>query len=293
MDKNETAEAPKIALRSVGALFGDTWKLYKTRWQVLVEIVLLPTLVIALGYVLLGIGAGLGHWLMVLGGLIVFVGYIVFVFSTLSVIYSIHNTTGVDASYQATIKWFWPFVWVVILEALAVMGGFVMLIIPGIWLSFALTLFSYAFVVERRRGIDALRQSKDYIKGYWWAVAGRVILLGLLFLAASIIIEIPALIIAGTAGRVFVTLVLTLFFVPYSMIYHYLIFQNLRERKPELADAPMPAGEQKGTGFIKAAAIVGLVVLVLLLCMIVVLVGSGALQHGAGSYHYMQGPFPQ
>ena len=49
----------------------------------------------------------------------------------------------------------------------------VMLIIPGIWLAFALVLRPYTLVLEKRKGIDALRQSKDYIKGYWWAVLGR------------------------------------------------------------------------------------------------------------------------
>ncbi len=274
MGKNDTADAPKISLRPVGSLFSDAWKLYKARWRMLVEIVLLPTLVVALGYVLLIVGASIGHWLMVLGGPILFIGYIIFIFSILPIIYSIHNATGVDASYAATIKWFCAFVWVVILEMLALLGGSVLLIIPGIWLGVALTFAVYVFVIEHRRGIDALRQSKDYVKGYWWAVLGRVILLSALFVVISVIIEIIVLILAGDTARVLAMLVMTLFFVPYSMIYHYLIFQNLRERKPELAEA-QPAPEKKGTGFIKTAAIVGLIFAVLAVCVLIVAIDSG------------------
>jgi hypothetical protein len=230
MDKNEmpsgNAGGAKMSLHSIGSLFRDSWKLYKERWRVLVEIVLLPTLVVTLGYVFLYLGLPFS----ILGGLIVFVGYIIFMFSVLPVIFSLHHTAGVDASYKATIGWFWPFVWVTILEIFAVLGGFIMLIIPGIWLAVGLMLMAYMFVIERRRGIDALRQSKDYIKGYWWAILGRVLLLGLIFLAATIIIEIPVMIIAGGAARILVTMVLTLFFIPFSVIYHYIIFENLRDR---------------------------------------------------------------
>ncbi len=256
-----------MSLHSIGSLFCDSWKLYKERWQVLVEIVLLPTLVVALGYVLLS----LGFPFSILGGLIVFIGYIIFVFSMLPVIFSLHHTAGVDASYKATIGWFWPFVWVTILEVFAVMGGFIILIIPGIWLGVALMLMMYVFVSEHRRGIDALRQSKDYIKGYWWAILGRVLLLGLMFFAAMVVIEIPVMIIAGNTARVLVTMLLTLFFVPFSIIYHYVIFENLRALKPEFADAQT----KKGTGFIKTSAIVGIVAPVLAVCALVIALGFG------------------
>ena len=137
------------------------------------------------------IALDLGTLFRVVGGLIVFVGWIAFVYSVLPLIYSIHQGAGVDASYKATIGWFWPFVWVVILQALAVMGAFVMLIIPGIWLGIALSFTAFIFVIEGRRGIDALRQSKDYVKGYWWAVLGRSLLLELVYLVALIVIRIP------------------------------------------------------------------------------------------------------
>ena len=227
----------------------------------------MPTLIVALGYVLLSLGSPFS----ILGGLIVFVGYIIFGFSMLPVIFSLHHTAGVDASYKATIGWFWPFVWVIILEILAVIGGSIMLIIPGIWLALALTFMTYVFVVEHRRGVDALRQSKDYIKGYWWAVLGRALLLGLIFLAATIIIEIPVMIIVGNAARVLVTMALMLFFTPFSVIYHYVLFENLRALKPDLAEMQT----KQGTGFITVSTVVGIVIPVLAICAFIVAMGFG------------------
>jgi len=168
-----------------------------------------------------------------------------------------------------------------------------MLIIPGIWLAFALSFMSYMFVIEHRRGLDALRQSKDYIKGYWWAVVGRTLLLGLLFVAASIVVQIPFGIVFGKTLSSVISMAMTLFFIPFSMIYHYFIFQNLRELKPALA------GEQpgKGSGFIKASAIVGVVVPALLILMAIILLGWGVSRiferadHGVPSPGYnMQQP---
>jgi hypothetical protein len=283
MDKNNVSNGgARLSLHSIGSLFHETWRMYKERWQVLVEIVLLPTLVILLGYVLFY----LGFPFSILGGLIVFIGYIVFAFSMLPLIFSLHHAAGVDASYKATIGWFWPFVWVIILEVLAVLGGSMMLIVPGIWLAVALMLVMYVFVVEHRRGVDVLRQSKDYIRGYWWAVLGRVFLLGLIFLIATIVIEIPVMIVAGNAARVLVTMAMALFFVPFSMIYHYVIFENLRELKPNLVEAQT----KRGTGFIKVSAIVGIVIPALAVCALIVALGFGIFHGLRGADRYASSP---
>lgn len=267
-NNNISSEQPKVALRSVESLFRETWAFYKERWQVLVEIALLPTLVTALGYVL----ANIGFPFSIIGGIVIFVGWIIFMFSVLPIIFSIHHGAGVDASYKATLGWFWPFVWLTILEVLAIVGASFMLIIPGIWMAFTLSFMAYVFVIERRHGLDALRQSKDYIKGYWWAVVGRSLLLCLLYVIAAMIIEVPFVVIGGNTTGNIVSMALALFFIPFAMIYHYFIFKNLRDLKPELA--AVQSG--KGRGFIKASAIVGLVAPMLLIIAVVFLVGAGA-----------------
>lgn len=268
MDTNRT---PKLALRPLDSLFSDAWKLYKERWSVLVEIALLPTLIVVLGTVLISLGLG---WISrALGALILVAGWITLVYTVLPIIYSIHNTTGVDASYKATIGWFWSYVWVAILAILAVLGSFVMLIIPGIWLATALSFTAYVFVTEKRRGVDALRQSKDYIKGYWWAVLGRALLLSLIYIVAIVIVQIPAVILGGRILSGIVSAVMELFFIPFSAIYSYMIFSDLRERKPELAGIET----KEGTGFIKASAIVGIIAPILFVILAIVLAGMGAM----------------
>jgi hypothetical protein len=253
---NNAGKGRKVSLNSVGSLWCDTWRQYQRQFSVLAEILLLPTLVMILGYVLLEIG-GL---FAALGVLVAFVGGVVLTYSVLPLIYAIHHGTGVDASYKATLSWFWPFIWVIILEGLAIMGGYFMLIIPGIWLMIALGLMRYVFVVENRRGIDALRQSKEYIKGYWWAFLGRVLLVGIATSAIVLIFDAPIAAIARhTAGSV-MALIISLIVGPFTAIYAYRIYQNLRELKPDVVTAERTGA---GTGFIKASAIVGLAGIVL------------------------------
>ena len=73
-----------MALHSIRSLFSEAWKRYTERWSVIMEIVLLPTLVLILGVVLIALD--LGTLFRVVGGLIVFVGWIAFVYSVLPLI---------------------------------------------------------------------------------------------------------------------------------------------------------------------------------------------------------------
>lgn len=208
-------------------------------------------------------------------------GFIILTFSVLPVIFSIHHGTGVDESYRATVRWFWPFIWLTVLELLVILGASMMLIIPGIWLAFALSLMAYTFVIEHRRGVDALRQSKDYIKGYWWPVTGRILLLGILLLVVTIVVQVPVTLLAGRAAGNLVSVVLSLFFIPFSAIYHYTIFQNLRERKPHLATAQT----KSGTGFITASAVVGIVIPTIIIILAIFGLATVLYTLGSEGYH--------
>lgn len=244
----------KLSLNSIGSLFSDTWSLYQERFTVLSEIVLLPALIMLLGYSL----RYLGFPFSVLGGLVLLVGIIIFIFSSLALVFSIHHNTGVDESYRQTTRFFWPYIWMGLLALFAVFGASVMLIIPGIWLAFALVLRPYTLVLEKRKGIDALRQSKDYIKGYWWAILGRTVLVVIIFAVLNIIINMPFALIGVPALGAVASMIVTILIVPFAVILYYKIYENLRTLKPDVAETPASHG-----GFIKVAAIVGLIVAII------------------------------
>jgi hypothetical protein len=80
---------------------------------------------------------------------------------------------------------------VIILTAVFVLLGLVCLIVPGVYLGVALYFSAQAVVAEDRSPVDALRRSRDLVRGQWWRVFG----IGIVF---SVMIGVlSALIAAG------------------------------------------------------------------------------------------------
>jgi hypothetical protein len=79
-------------------------------------------------------------------------------------------------SYAAVGRRFHSLLWLTLLYGLVLAVGFLLLIIPGIYLSIALIVAVPALVVEDVRGSKALRRSRDLVSGRWWATLGVVLL---------------------------------------------------------------------------------------------------------------------
>lgn len=110
------------------------------------------------------------------------------------------------------------YAWVSFIVALTVLGGFILLIIPGIvfavWFSFS----TYVFIAEGKKGKSAMVRSKELVKGYWWVIFGRLLVIGIL---GAIVSQIPFL------GY----LINLLFMMPLTLIYMYLLYEDLKRIK--------------------------------------------------------------
>lgn len=255
-----------LKLDRVGALFDEAWAMYKERFAPLARIVLLPALVTILGYTIADLHFPFSS---PLGGVILFIGWLLSVFNVLPLVISIQHNTDIDDSYRAALPLVLPFALVIILEAFAVLGGFIMLIVPGIWMIFAFSFVSYIFVIEHRRSFDALRQSADYIQGYWWAVLGRVVLMGIFVLMASAIVQWAIEPLGSGIANDIAAMLLSVLTTPFTTVFGYKLYQNLRTLKPELAGSDPSAADAaaKDVKFVKASVIVGVVGAVLLVAL--------------------------
>ncbi len=115
-----------------------------------------------------------------------------------------------------------PFFLVSLLTGLIIGLGFLFLIVPGIifavWFGFSI----YVVICEDKRGFKALSRSRELVKGHWWSVAKRVFAIMIITFSFSMGAQfIPYL------GQ-FAFMIL---FTPFSIIYNYLIYQNLKEMK--------------------------------------------------------------
>ncbi len=140
---------------------------------------------------------------------------------TLATIYLMHHRETNGDWYAAAkigVNRFLPYLGVVIPTAIVTFVGLILLIIPGIIVGVYLAFVSYIFVAEEKRGLEVLRRSRDLVRGHFWQVFGRMLLLGLLFA----VIAIPMSFIQ-VVGPVIISLILS----PISTIYFYYLYKSL------------------------------------------------------------------
>ena len=78
-----------------------------------------------------------------------------------------------------------------LIAAIGIAAGFVLLIIPGIYLAVKLYFVPQTVVIEGARRLDALRQSSDMVRGFWWRTFGLVVLINLAAALPALVITAP------------------------------------------------------------------------------------------------------
>ena len=270
-------------LEPVGKLFRGAWTIYKAKFSTLAKIILVPIVIMALGLRLM-----VGHMVPVMiafGGLIYVVGIITLIFASIALIITVISGTDFAESYRRSPKFFWPMVWVSILGGVMTIGGFVMLIVPGIMIALWFTFSRYLVITENRRGLNALTQSRAYVRGYWWAICGRGILMGI---SVAVVSGISSAVLSGIFGTSIgsaLNLWTWIFVVPFPLIYIYEIYKNLTVLKPELATTQSDASRT----FLTASGIIGIFGMILIPIIIIVLIGLTLTR--LGSVRYSPGVF--
>lgn len=227
----EPSSAPVPAVMTdIGELFQESWAIFKCRFATLI------------GLCLLGI-AGFIAPILLSGGLAAMttVGGIPFVsLITLGFLVGILCGTWCYGGFLSAVvddglklkgalergKGIIPsLVWVSFLSAFIVCGGYLLLIIPGIIFSVWFVFGQFVLAQDEAHGMGALLKSREYVRGQWFNVAIRLLLI---WAVSGVMSAIP---LAGPF--------LSLAFFPYVMIFQYLIFRDLRQIK---GDVPYPCG---------------------------------------------------
>lgn len=218
-------------------LLSGAWRLFRSRIKTLLALMLIPAVsfVAAVGLSLLFIALMPENliWLTVL--LIVAVAIVAIiamvpVYPAIFVDLKEESNIGWKRSYLQGFKYFWTYLWISILTGLAILGGFVLLVIPGImvfvWLYFAPMLA----VLEDARGTDALRKSREYVRGRWWPVFWRILVpLILMWILQSLTAIFPKNMEDIAEGAV------SLVWTPFSAAYAYLLYKELHRTHVHVA----------------------------------------------------------
>jgi hypothetical protein len=250
MDTNPSLKSTSFI--GVSDLFQQTIQWYKDHWRLLVTIQAIP---FAIG-VISAITLSITHDSTTQGvysGIYGLLSLLASGFSWLALMLVIsheENMTWQEA-YKKSLSFAIPSFVVLLLSVLFTLGGLLLFIIPGIYLSIAYSFSQYAFFSDDKRGMEALRASKFYVKGNWWGVLGRSLLFGLAIGIIQMILgagsvapqweilrkaveegtkpEIQQSPVFGILGSAFAILVAT----PLGIIYTFLMYKSLKEVKGE------------------------------------------------------------
>lgn len=225
-------------MKNFRSLVSETLKIYgekKTIWSILL-ICLICVLIISLicGFLLQGIRTAfknveplqLSLWTYLLFGVLIIVGGLGGLFLTLLMIVSAMKpvqTQLKDIFREAWLK-LGQGLGVFVLSMLFVALGTIFFIVPGIIIGVFLAFSLYVCVIENKKGMDALKRSWNLVKGNWWQVFGRLLLLGII---ANVIILLLNAVPALTYGVL--SLVFQLLFIPFNVIFNYLMYLDLKK----------------------------------------------------------------
>jgi hypothetical protein len=143
----------------------------------------------------------------------------------------------------------WPAIWgligVTVLTTLAVIGGFILLIIPGIRFAVWLSQSQFVYVFEGIGGKAALSRSKKYVSDRWWQVFGRLTLPSLAVYALSAVAtaftSILRLLIGSASAEILGTLIQILINLGGSLFilcYSYHLYLGLKSTVKEISETP-------------------------------------------------------
>ncbi len=243
-------------LTGIGELFSNSWQIYKSRIGTLITLYLFSAISCV---VLLGIFIGTGFLLsyvlseskipiilsivigIPIGFTALFWGMAAFTFAVA------HGSLGIKDALEKGWQRVSAFIWLFTILGFIITGGFLLFLIPGliflVWFTFA----QFILAVDDERGMNALLKSKEYVKGYWFDVFLRLLVIWLVSMCIGMV---P-----------FVGCILSLFFVPFMMIFIYLVYKNLRVVKRDIAYSSSSGEKLKWIG----AGTLGYVVLPLIL----------------------------
>ncbi len=145
---------------------------------------------------------------------------------------SIGDPVDIDASYKWGFARFGSVLLISILVGLAVAGGFILLIIPGVIFLVMFSVSIPALVVENLRGTDAMSRSWNLVKGFFWHALGVIVV-------AAIITALVGGIIGAIGGdNWFVSWIFQaiaqIITAPFAAIVSVLLYLDLRARRESL-----------------------------------------------------------
>jgi len=230
-------------LANITQLLKENWRIYRLKIKTLLGIIGLPVgfsfLFWILMYFLTGTSLRYSIWFSIIRAISYLGSLFLWLWAIPSLLYNLKENTGIKESYKRGFKIFGPYIWVYFLLEIIIAGGFLLFIIPGILFFIWFSLAIFVLVFEERKGFNTLFRSKHLVKGKFWGVLVRFLVLGLII--GLVLSAVFALINFGIGNKQIekqmskvMSYLIQLFVLPFFLIYGFLIYNNLKEIKAEI-----------------------------------------------------------
>ena len=167
----------------IGAVLGEAWSLYKRFFGRFFLTAFIVFAVLDLLSALASTAAGSGVWSRVLWALVAaVVGVIGYFWVQAALVETVNDVRDgrADRSIGETYETVRPVLLTAtaagILAALGIGLGFVLLIIPGLYLLTIWSMLIPVIVLERRSVGEAFGRSREIVRGNWWPVFGLILI---------------------------------------------------------------------------------------------------------------------
>jgi hypothetical protein len=235
----------------IGEILSTAFRLYQRHWRTLLAIAAVVVVPFTLLQYLLGdqlrtrgevTSNGVvetATWAVGIAGLVAaLAGVVMFLVLTGAITRAVAaevagEDPGVEQSYRFGFHRFWSVLLVSVLVGLAIIGGLIVFIIPGIYIGVRLAVSIETLVVEGRRGTQAMGRSWELVGGHWWHAFGTLVVAGLLTGVVNAVITAPF----GNTGwfvQAVAAAVATVVTLPYGVLVGVLLYLDLRARKENL-----------------------------------------------------------
>jgi hypothetical protein len=184
---------------SIGGVLDNGFKLLKASFSKVVGISIVASLVSQMPSMALmssvdadGVPQGGGALLVIV--LLAMVFSIILYGAIVGRMHSVHAGREMTTSqaFSLGLSCMLPLIGFFILYALAIMGGSLLLLIPGLILAVTLMFGSYILIIDRAGVMDSLKQSHRLVWGYWWHTAAIVGVAGIIVMVCYVLVGFVA-----------------------------------------------------------------------------------------------------
>lgn len=239
----DTKELDTHSLISVSDLLNQSWEMFRKRFFSFLKITLFQLLLTTLMILLVV----LGYFLYTLFpyNLFYLVTYFIVALGLFILLYYFELRIQISLMYvpasdepQNFMEYFnlskgkvISFFWLTFLQGLIVFGGTMLFIVPGMLIAIGLAFSSWVYIIEGKKGLSAIQQSRKYAHGRLLGIFGRGLLLGLIL--GAITGAASYVTVGSNVAYIIITLIVSFIASGFSICFSYLLYKSAAETSYE------------------------------------------------------------